>query len=104
MNKKQDVFQLIENIRERPGMYIGECSIIRLRAFVYGYAYAIYEIGLGMDIFQLLKDFNDYIQKSYHIESTEGWDKILLSKCNNDEEKAFKLFGKKWDDFLAKHK
>jgi hypothetical protein len=43
--KSEYFFDLLQRIKQRPGMYLGKCSITRLRAFLDGYETARAELG-----------------------------------------------------------
>jgi len=60
-------------------MYLGKCSITRLRAFLDGYETARAELGFpDTEQQQQLDGFQEWIQERYQITSTHGWDSIIL--------------------------
>ncbi|MGL5059536.1 MAG: hypothetical protein ACRC62_06100 [Microcoleus sp.] len=91
---------MLQRIKQRPGMYLGKCSITRLRAFLNGYEMARAELGLpDTEQQQQLEGFQEWIQERYQITSTHGWDSIILF-FSADEKDAFDGFFKLLDEFF----
>jgi hypothetical protein len=94
--KTEYFYELLQRIKQRPGMYLGKCSITRLRMLLDGYGMARCE--LGMPQTKQEKEFNgfqDWIQERYKITSSHGWDSIILFYCADERdalEKFFELF------------
>ena len=84
---------LIEGIRKRPGLYLGECSLTALCFTLVGYELALGMHGIKDDTtFQLPNDFNDWVAYRLHYkESTSGWKNMILAACQ-DEVVAFTRF------------
>lgn len=101
MIKPNNIVDLLFMIKKRPGAYIGEKSIIKLKSFLDGYRCALeYEnIEYGVNIYRL---FNDWIAKKYNIISVELWDAFLLRKTENAAA-AFDLFFEEFDLFLREN-
>jgi len=90
---------LIDIIRARPMMYIGLPSVTRLSMFLAGYHFAVAKC-CDNEFFALAQsEFRDWLASQYSEKSMVGWEEILLTQTNNDEELAFDLFWKKWDEF-----
>jgi hypothetical protein len=71
---------LLEKIRRRPGMYLGECSLTSLYHTIGGYALAlgVHEIENDTTL-RLPDDFNDWVAYRLHYkESTSGWKRMIL--------------------------
>ena len=88
-----DIFGLLEKISQKPGLYIGCSSVTALRYFLVGYKFARQEMGIlpteiELDFYQ---EFQPWLQRYFHIQTTNAWDKILLFKYV-DEATAFKQF------------
>lgn len=101
-------FELIERLKVRTGMYIGDYEITRFESFLYGYstAKADYEIHDEPErhfLFPL--DFR-YMHKFAAVKCGEdsdslGWRKLILDYCNGDEGKALDTFFEFFDEFKA---
>ncbi|NJL61390.1 MAG: hypothetical protein HC903_05610 [Methylacidiphilales bacterium] len=73
------LYNLLQSIKKRPGMYLGKCSISRLRSFLDGYMLARQEFGLPTTQEETDFDkFQEWIQERFKIESSHGWDSIIL--------------------------
>lgn len=90
--------ELLDNIRKKPGLYLGKKSLHLLRAYMNGYLLGKAEaIGDGEgDIFL---DFQSYIEDKFSMSQTPyGWVEIISSAYSSDEE-AFDEFFKFYNDF-----
>jgi len=102
--KSEYFFDLLQRIKQRPGMYLGKCSITRLRAFLDGYETARAELGFAdTEQQQQLDGFQEWIQERYQITSTHGWDSIILF-FSVDEKDALDKFFKLLEEFLYQAK
>ena len=102
--KSEYLLDLLQRIKQRPGMYLGKCSITRLRAFIDGYGMARAELGLPRSPQeQDLNGFQEWIQERYKITSTHGWDSIILF-FSADERDALDKFFKLLEEFLDRSK
>src|SRR5258708_6481669 len=92
------ILRMLQEIRRRPGMYIGSPSITRLAAFMRGYAHAAETFGnQGADPF--LAEFRDWIHKRFG-STRQSWEDTILQH-SSDESDAMGNFGKLLDEFLA---
>lgn len=94
---------LLEKIRKRPGMYLGECSLTALCHAMGGYALALGMHGIKTDAnLRLPDDFNDWVAYRLHYkESTSGWKRMILGACG-DEVAAFARFFELLDEHAAR--
>ncbi|MFB2833878.1 hypothetical protein [Floridanema evergladense] len=96
--KTEYLYNLLERIKQRPGMYLGKSSITRLRMLLDGYGMARMELGLPRtEQEQEFNGFQDWIQKRYNITSSHGWDSIILFYSADERDaldKFFELFEK----------
>lgn len=102
--KSEYLLDLLQRIKQRPGMYLGKCSITRLRAFLDGYGMARAELGVPRSQQEHdLNGFQEWIQERYKITSTHGWDSIILFFCA-DEKDALDKFFQLLEEFLNQAK
>jgi hypothetical protein len=83
--------RLLDVIRERPALYLGEHSLTGLWHYLHGYHLAehIHEIEA---VSQLPKDFHDWVAYRLHyFESTSGWRRMILDQIP-DERAALERF------------
>lgn len=77
--KTEYLYELLQRIKQRPGMYLARPSITRLRMFLMGYSIARAELGLPTtEQEKEFGGFQDWIQERYNITSSHGWDSIIL--------------------------
>jgi hypothetical protein len=93
------IHELIEKIRERPGVLLGRPCARTLYAFLWGFAYARKDT--DPDDFSFLAAFNKWVHNRYSVSSTQGWAKIIefYSQTEADE---MTLFWKLLDEYQAK--
>jgi len=95
----ESIYDLLELIRKRPGVLIGEPSIYRLDSMLGGCT-----AGLGRFRFKLrdgedFHRFQDWVAwRLGYFESTLGWADMIREKSANDEE-AFSKFYDLLDEF-----
>lgn len=97
-NIDQLLYNIMDTIRTRPGLYLGKKSIVLFNAFLGGYETALLRHNVGEDAmdksFALPFDgFVWFVQCRYDCQnSAKGWSSILLEHCRGDEGKALDLF------------
>lgn len=98
------IFNIIENIRKWPGLYLGGKSITALSHFLNGYQIAERDLAAGRNgeifplAFQYMHDYTTYRLKSPH--SSMGWCDQILRSCDGDEEEALWKFFELYDGFV----
>jgi len=92
------VSHVVREIQRAPGMYLGQKSAIRLRAFLDGVVYAQYLQNIQPYGSDVLQSFRDWIYLRYPELSSLSWELVLVQTGGGDQE-AFDLFGKLWDQF-----
>ena len=97
---KFDVYELIDLIRAKPGMYLGCCSLTRLRAFIDGYKFAANQCDGEVIEHPSLFDFHDWVTRRFGLkESTPGWCELILAECERNEARAFNRFIELTDEY-----
>lgn len=87
------IYNLLQEIRQRPEIYIGKPSLELLYAYLNGYMHNSKECN------HCLVGFNEYIANVYAINSDHNWSSIIRF-FNNTEEEAFQKFYEHLDNFL----
>ena len=67
---------LLNQIRGRPGMYLGKPSILRLAAFLRGYEHARAELAADSGN-HFLADLRDWIHHRYQT-TQHSWEEVIL--------------------------
>jgi hypothetical protein len=94
--RKVKLYDLLESLRKRPGIYLGKASITLLEAFLNGYETFHEQIDYGNPSFD---GFNDFIDNYYGNYSTAGWKNKILAAHYNNEEEALEWFFKILDEY-----
>lgn len=99
------LFDLLEKIKTKPGLYLGTASITSLRMFILGYRFARSELSITNTEAEsdFYKRFQPWLQNRLSIRTVNGWDKIILLTCI-DEKAAFDYFFQLLDEFLQRDK
>jgi len=96
---KEYIYEMFGIIQQRPGMFLGQCSITRLRAFLDGYMSSRADLGLPQTQQELeFNQFQDWIQTRFKISSSHGWDSIILF-YSADEKDALNNFFELFEQF-----
>ena len=96
------LFQLLDKIQVKPGMYIGGTSVTDLFMFLGGYKTARHELGIPLTEPEkrFYREFQPWLQRRFGITTSRSWAKILEFHCINQKE-AFESFFKLLDEFCA---
>jgi hypothetical protein len=99
------LFDLLEKIKTKPGLYIGTASITNLRMFILGYRFSRSEVGITSTEAEsdFHKNFQPWLQNRLSIRTVNAWDKLILLTCI-DEKAAFDYFFQLLDEFLQRDK
>ncbi|MFM2064843.1 MAG: hypothetical protein RLZZ507_4514 [Cyanobacteriota bacterium] len=94
------VLEILEKVRNKPGMYIGRPSVSDLFMFLVGYEYARSELGseLSAEDDDFYGEFQPWLQKKLGITSVSSWAKIIMLYCQ-DEKAGFEYFFRLLDEF-----
>lgn len=93
------IYDLLDLVRRRPGMYFGYHSPTHLHSFLSGYYFADYLIEEDKNGFRKFSDFHDWVAaKLGYYESTSGW-AYMIEDQREDKEEALWLFFKLLDEF-----
>ncbi|BAY81340.1 hypothetical protein NIES267_08160 [Calothrix parasitica NIES-267] len=91
--KSEYFYEMMQRIKQRPGMYLGKSSITNLRSFLDGYMGARRDLGLPeTDEETEFYKFHDWIQKRFDIKSYYGWNDIILLNSIDERDALNKFF------------
>jgi hypothetical protein len=93
---------LLEQIRQRPAMFVGKRSLSALSQFLNGYGFALRTHGLEYDL-GLPMDLHDWV--AYRLgfrESTSGYTNMILERTQHDESAALDRFFELLDEHKAR--
>ncbi len=87
-----DVFELLDQIQKKPGLYLGYPTVTGLYMFLNGYSYARQDQGLPLTQQEKsFEQFQGWIQQRFQIKATVSWAKIILLHTA-DERSGFERF------------
>ena len=100
---EMSLYEKLDLVRLRPGMYLGTNSVSKLFTFISGFRFALsYESPkLQSEGHLPFMYFNAYVAERYNCSGSMGWANILLEACNGSEEEGLKLFFELLDEFRA---
>lgn len=97
------IYEDLDMIRKRPGMYLGALSVSKMRTFLDGYRLASYKEAEWIDKipFQPLPFglFNTFVAMKYQVSGSIGWSDIILEQVAGDEKDGLELFWQLLDEF-----
>ena len=87
------VFDLLDRIQKKPGMYLGYPSVQGLFMFLNGYEFGRGEGGIELtaDEEAFYDEFQPWLQRKLGIQSVTSWDKLIMLSCH-DERTGFERF------------
>ncbi|WP_202924896.1 hypothetical protein [Myxacorys almedinensis] len=94
------LFELLDKIRVKPGMYIGGTSVTDLFMFLGGYKIAQQEFGVAFTEAEkrFYREFQPWLQRRLGMTTSRSWAKMLEFRSINQQE-AFESFFKLLDEF-----
>ena len=89
------LFEFLERVKEKPGMYLGTASVTHLRLFLVGYRFAaIAELNITSsdEEVDFYRNFQPWLKKRLRVYTTNSWDKIILIQSANEKEAFQSVF------------
>jgi hypothetical protein len=99
LTEGENLYTMLDKIRQRPAMWIGETSITSLHTFIHGYEMALNDERETQPPFS---GFNDFVGRFYGKYTTAGWKNLILNDHNGNEEEALTRFYELLDDYREK--
>jgi hypothetical protein len=95
----ESIYDMLERIRRKPGMYIAIPSINRLHAFLVGYTAGLGRVGFAVRDGGDFHRFHDWVARRLGFGgSASGWCNMILDKSTSEAD-AFKRFFDLLDEF-----
>ncbi len=101
LTEKDDLYDILDKMRERPAMYLGNVSITRLEAFINGFLFAQNGETQEKPSFD---EFNDFVDAYYNNFNVAGWRNKILADHYGNEDEAITQFYKLLDEFRLNEK
>lgn len=101
----QGIYQVLDKIKGKSGMYIGKPSITILRHFLVGYQFARSELGVQLsdEDTDFYENFQPWIQNRFNVRTSNSWANIIML-FTRDEKDALNCFFKLLDEFKQRDK
>lgn len=95
-----NLYEVLQQIRETPGMYLGRPSVSDLFMFLNGYEFARSQMGLELSDEELafFDGFQPWLQERFGVRSVTSWAKLIMLACH-DERAGFDKFFALFDEF-----
>ncbi|MDZ8140808.1 MAG: hypothetical protein RM049_36880 [Nostoc sp. DedQUE04] len=93
-----ELYTLLQKIKENPVMYIDKPSITCLKSFVGGYLGQLSDLGLTPEGYPM-EGFQEWIQERAKTNLSRSWAEILISSCGSDTN-AFYSFFELFEQFI----
>ena len=99
------VFEILEKIKAKPGMYIGRPSVSDLFMFLVGYECSRSELGIELteEDDDFYGEFQPWLQKRLGITTVSSWSKMIMLYCH-DEKAGFEYFFSLLNEFKQRDK
>lgn len=96
-----DIYELLEKIRKRPGMYLGADNLTYLNLFLSGYRLGLQETEHENEKLYPLpfELFLSYCAMKYHETRNIGFERIFLEECDQNQKRALWRFFEVLDEF-----
>ncbi len=94
--KKENLYEILDKMRERPSMYTGEHSLTSIQHFINGFFVAH---NYNTNESPNFGKFHDFVGQFYGKYSTPGWKNLILSAHFGNESEALIRFYELLDDF-----
>lgn len=90
------LYQRLQEIKQRPGLYLGEKTLVRLEKFLSGYALCREDYGIEKT--KLFDGFDDFVRERYGIKTHNAMQIINFYSGTKEEAfyKYFELLEKYW--------
>jgi len=99
-----NLYDLLQKIQAKPGMYIGSPNINDLLIFLCGYQHACEEMGLTETEQETeFAQFQPWLQARFGVNTSASWARIILL-YSSDEADAFKNFFELLSEFRNQQK
>ncbi len=103
-NEDENFINFLSFIQRYPKMIIGEKSLTLLHRFFLGFEMALKQSKADYNTYSFFTDFDEFVRYKYRENGSWGYDRRLLEKVDNDEEKAVDLFFALLEEFKLEKK
>ncbi len=99
-----EIYDLLQKVKEKPGMYIGHPSVSNLFMFLCGYQHCLHELSIPESEQELeFREFQPWLQEKLKLSTSASWAKIILLYSSDDRD-GFNKFFELLTEFLHRQK
>lgn len=88
--------EFLQNIKQRPALYLGKRSLSHLQVFLDGYTFARRQLGIEVTKEeQEFEEFQEWLEQRFNQSNTQSWSQIITFYSEDDSyalERFFELF------------
>jgi hypothetical protein len=94
------LFEVLQKIKTKPGMYLGGASVSDLFHFLVGFKTALRELGIEAtkQEMEFYREFQPWVQRKYRVSTSNSWAKIIMLYCGSEQE-GFNTFYRLLEEF-----
>lgn len=93
------LYDLLNKIREKPGMYLGYPSVSNLFMFLCGYNQSHADLDIPLtEQEEEFQEFQPWLQKRFNLSTSASWARIIMLYTTN-EETGFSMFFELLEEF-----
>lgn len=92
-------YEMLQKIKERPALFIGEKNLSHLSHFINGYSYRAAET--DQSFCGCLPGFGEFVHRYYNLSTSMSGEKLIIER-EDSEEKAFEKFYELLDNFTER--
>ena len=90
---QESVFEILQKVRSKPGLFLGATSISRLEAFLAGYDSGLATFKVMLSGYEAFHDFHQWVaDKLGFSNATSGWCSMILKHSKNEEDALGRFF------------
>ena len=99
------LFEVLQKIKQQPGMYLGRPSVSDLFMFLVGYEFARSQMGVELtpEEVAFYEEFQPWLQRRLGVRSVTSWAKLIMLSCH-DERAGFEKFFQLLYQFQTNHR
>lgn len=90
--------EILKKIEQNPVIYLGQKSLVLLKAFISGYSVRLFEEDENHADF--FSDFQKFVSEKYNVTTDQGWAQIIGFFSGNDIA-AFDRFFELFEEYLT---
>lgn len=95
----ENLYSLLDQIKDKPGIYLGYASVSNLYMFLCGYEYSHEQLNIPLSEAEAeFHEFQPWLQERFGVKTSASWARIILLYAVNEEE-GFNTFFELLEEF-----